>query len=115
MKALLYLSALLILCGCASQKWESPYPEVPTTVPPEKKHFYTERGIRYDAVEKNPKYKTIFQTIDAEVDASVKKAPYYGQFGFVHTFYAVKRRTLYWKYSIDWHSIADMNPNLCID
>src|SRR5688572_26251507 len=83
--------------GCAAKHWEHPYPPVPAGKSAGEKPWFRNGDFRHDAVERMAANRPVFQTIDEEVDRTVKSHPNYGKFGFSHTWSEVKRRTLYWK------------------
>ncbi len=123
MESLGAATTCLVMClpvGCATKAWEYPYPPVPAGKPPAERPWFSHGQLsdghfRHDAVERIPANQAVFQTIDKEVDQTVKSHPMNGTFGFAHTWSGVKRRILYWKYGVDWYSPADMTPGVIVD
>lgn len=75
----------------------------------------TKTGIKRDPVESDPRYKSIFKNIDAEVEQTLQDHPQRGSMGFVHLVWDTKKRILKQKYNIDWLSPAEMNPHILFD
>lgn len=71
--------------------------------------------LKRDPVEFDPRYRKIFQGIEAEVEQAVANDPRKGSMGFVHIRWEVKKRILKQKYNIDWLSPAEMNPQVLFD
>ncbi len=74
-----------------------------------------ESKLKHDPIEDDPKYKKIFETIDAEVNEILKDYPYRNRMGFGHVFWRTKKQLLKEKYGIDWKSEEEMNPNVIFD
>ena len=72
-------------------------------------------GLHYDPQEDDPRYAEIFKTIDAEVDQALAQDPRRGSMGFVHLVWETKKRILLKKYNINWHSPAELNPQVMFD
>jgi len=111
---------LLLLIGlscvaCSTRIWDYPFPTVPAGKSPDERSSFYEGHFRHDSVERDPKHKTVFANINAEVDEAVKRHPMRKQFGFSHTRSEVQRRILYWKYGIDWLPPASMTPWIMVD
>ena len=68
-----------------------------------------------DAVELDPKTKEVFAQIDAEVEAALVDNSHRGKIGFVHTFWAEKKKILKQKYKITWRSPGELNPLISYD
>lgn len=74
-----------------------------------------ESSILHDPIEDDPKYKNVFEIIDAEVDENLKDNPMRGGMGFCHVFWETKKKILKEKYGIPWKSPAEMNPHILFD
>lgn len=72
------------------------------------------RESRCDAKEYDTKYRGLIRQVNHEVEATMKKAGSYGQFGSCHTFWHLKKDKLREK-GIAWRSPADLNPNTNYD
>ena len=74
--------------------------------------------MEYDPVEDDPKYQSIFETIDDEVEALLAEEGYTLKtvgMGFCHMFWSAKGRVLKEKYGIEWKSPKEMNPGVLFD
>ena len=74
-----------------------------------------ESKLRHDPIEDDPKYKLIFEKIDAEVRDALKNDPHRNHRGAVHIFWNTKKYLLKEKYGIDWKSPGEMNPHVIFD
>jgi hypothetical protein len=74
-----------------------------------------ETVIKHNPIEDDPRYKTVFEKIDTEVNEALKDHPMRGKFGFVHVFWVTKKAILKNKYGIEWRSPAEMNPHILFD
>lgn len=72
-------------------------------------------GLYYDPVEDDPRYAEVFRKIDAEVQEALANHPQRGSMGFVHLVWETKKRILLQKYSIDWKTPAELNPQVMFD
>ncbi|SJZ76167.1 trypsin inhibitor domain-containing protein [Trichlorobacter thiogenes] len=72
-------------------------------------------GLYYDPVEDDPRYTEVFGKIDAEVKETLANHPQRGSMGFVHLIWETKKRILLQKYSIDWKTPAELNPQVMFD
>jgi len=72
-------------------------------------------GLYYDPVEDDPRYAEVFRKIDAEVKETLANHPQRGSMGFVHLIWETKKRILLQKYSIDWKTPAELNPQVMFD
>lgn len=72
-------------------------------------------SIAHDPVEKDPRYTSVFEGIDAEVDAILKDHPMRGRMGFCHIIWETKKEILKEKYGIPWKTPAEMNPHILFD
>lgn len=68
-----------------------------------------------DPIERDPKYKDIFERIDSEVWEDLKDNPYKDLFGFCHFFWNRKQEILKEKYNITWNTPPEMNPDEMFD
>jgi hypothetical protein len=71
--------------------------------------------ITHDSIEDDPNYKSVFASIDAEVDEKLKDHPMRGSMGYCHVFWDTKKKILREKYGIHWRSPAEMNPHILFD
>jgi hypothetical protein len=71
--------------------------------------------IAHDPIEKDPRYKSVFANIDAEVNEVLKDHPLRGRMGFCYTIWATKKEILKQKYGIPWKTPAEMNPHILFD
>ena len=95
-------------------------PDVPPTAKKTYVSAYDREGdivyeFKRDAVERDPRYKEIFDNIDKEVDQALLFHPMRGKLGYSHTVDAKKREILWKKYGIDWHPFSALNPNIMVD
>jgi len=72
-------------------------------------------GLRRDPVEDDPRYRSIFARIDAEVDALLADHPQRGAEGFCHVRWRAKQRLLSEKYGVTWRSPDELNPQVIFD
>ncbi len=72
-------------------------------------------GLYYDPVEDDPRYAEVFTKIDDEVKQALANDPKKGSMGFVHLVWQTKQRILKYKYTIDWRTPAELNPNVRFD
>jgi hypothetical protein len=72
-------------------------------------------SLAHDPVEDDPRYAAIFKGIDAEVAALLADHPQRGSMGFVNIVWETKQRLLKSKYGIDWHTPAELNPQVIFD
>ena len=72
-------------------------------------------GLYYDPVEDDPRYAEVFGKIDAEVKEALASHPQRGSMGFVHLIWETKKWILLQKYSIDWKTPAELNPQVMFD
>ena len=81
------------------------------------KHFYRDNilKLRHDAVELDPRYKSIFAVINDEVEEVLKNDKSRGKLGFVHIVWQTKKRILLEKYGIQWRSPTELNPGTMFD
>lgn len=68
-----------------------------------------------DPIERDPKYKDIFEKIDSEVWEELKDNRYKDSFGFCHFFWNRKQEILKKKYNINWKTPPEMNPDEMFD
>ncbi len=71
-----------------------------------------------DPVEDDPKYQSIFASIDDEVEASLAREGYSLEkvgMGFCHMFWSAKTGLLKEKYGIDWKPPSEMNSGVLFD
>jgi len=69
--------------------------------------------MEYSNTEDDPRYQSIFENIDAEVEAILTHKGYTSKVigeGWVELFCSAKQMLLKDKYGIDWTSEAQMNP-----
>lgn len=71
--------------------------------------------MKTDPIEKDPKYVSIFNSIDDEVEVDLKNHPLKDQMGFCHIFWDRKQELLKTKYGIKWRTPAEMNPDILFD
>lgn len=72
-------------------------------------------SIAHDPIEKDPRYRSVFANIDAEVDTILKDHPMRGRMGFCHIIWDTKKEILKEKYGIPWKTPAEMNPHILFD
>ncbi|MBN2397342.1 MAG: hypothetical protein JXI32_03100 [Deltaproteobacteria bacterium] len=72
-------------------------------------------SIAHDPIERDPRYKSVFANIDAEVDTVLKDHPLRGCMGFCHIIWETKKEILKEKYEIPWKTPAEMNPHILFD
>ena len=73
--------------------------------------------IKFDLIEKDPKYRDIFKKIDKEVEESIKDSPIYKTKpdGYALFFWNKKKALLRTKYGIDWKTPSELNPDVSFD
>jgi len=71
--------------------------------------------FKTDPIEKDPVFKEIFESIDKDVEESLKDHPLKGRIGYCHIFWEKKKKMLWKKYRIDWQTPAEMNPGTLFD
>lgn len=71
--------------------------------------------IAHDPIEDDPRYKSVFEGIDAEVDEILKDHPLRGRMGFCHIIWDTEKEILKQKYGISWKTPAEMNPHILFD
>lgn len=72
-------------------------------------------GLYYDPIEEDPRHAEVFTKIDDEVKEALADDPQRGSMGFVHLVWQTKKRILKYKYKIDWHTPAELNPQVMFD
>jgi len=72
-------------------------------------------SIAHDPIEDDPRYKSIFANIDAEVDEILKDHPLRGRTGFCHIIWDTKQGILRQKYGIPWKTPTEMSPHILFD
>jgi len=70
---------------------------------------------RVDPLETDPKYKNIFESIDAETTSALEKRHIFPQLGYCHAFWDMKKKILKRKYRLDWKSPSEINPSTSYD
>lgn len=77
----------------------------------------TRHGLKYDAIEDDPKYKEVINKAEEEAEKNISNLswPKKGQMGYCHVFWREKKRILKEKYGIDWKSPVDLNPYVKFD
>ena len=68
-----------------------------------------------DAIEQDPRYQSIVEQVNEEVDRALMFHPGRKKLGYVHVFNARKREILWNRYDIDWHPNTVFNPNIAVD
>ncbi|MFZ5807309.1 MAG: hypothetical protein ACOY3I_08910 [Verrucomicrobiota bacterium] len=76
---------------------------------------YAQSKPKRDPIEEDPRYKTIIEKVDQDVEASLKKDNMYGEMGSCHIFWARKKKILKERYNLDWKSPSEMNPQVEFD
>ena len=71
--------------------------------------------IAHDPIDNDPRYKSVFEGIDAEVDEILKDHPMRGRMGFCHIIWDTEKEILKQKYGIPWETPAEMNPHILFD
>lgn len=66
-----------------------------------------------DPVEQTIEYKQIENELEKLIDERLKNFP--RSLGYCHMYWGVKKSILRDKYNIDWHSPAELNPNILFD
>ncbi len=69
----------------------------------------------HDPIENDPRYKSVFAGIDAEVDEILRDHPLRGRMGFCYTIWDTKKGILKQKYGIPWKTPAEINPHILFD
>ena len=72
-------------------------------------------GLYYDPVEDDPRYTEVFRKIDTEVKEALADHPQRDSMGFVHLVWEAKKRILLQKYSINWRTPTELNPQVRFD
>jgi hypothetical protein len=68
--------------------------------------------LRVDPVEKNPKYKDAFKTVEELVKKEIGAG---GYMGYCHKYWHYKKKYLKELFNIDWKSPAELNPDTKFD
>lgn len=76
---------------------------------------YEKGGLYHDKVELTDKYKAVIEVVEKEVDDMLKNHPSYKQMGYCHFFWEKKKKILKDKYSIEWRSPSELNPETSFD
>lgn len=71
-------------------------------------------GHYYDPIEDDPSLRQILTAADEEALKACPR-PRGRLMGYIHGFWATKKRILKEKYGVDWRSPAEMNPNVAFD
>lgn len=73
--------------------------------------------IKFDMIEKDPKYRDVFKKIDKEVEESIKNDPIFKNRpdGYALYFWNKKKALLKNKYNIDWKTPSELNPGVLFD
>ena len=71
--------------------------------------------LKHDLLEDKEEYKKIFETIDDEVEKILESRGVKKSLGYTNIFDRTKKILLKEKYSIDWKTLAEMNPDIKID
>lgn len=66
-----------------------------------------------DPIEQDPKYKEIFEKVEAELELHFCETE--RCLGFCHRYWGLKKEILWKKYKIDWRSPAELNPDTLYD
>lgn len=70
-------------------------------------------GFKYDPIEDDPKFKSIIEAAEKEVEVELANEP--KVMGYCHQYWETKKRILKEKYGIDWKSPSEMNPDVLFD
>ena len=71
--------------------------------------------LEHDPIEKDERYKEIFEQVDKEVKELLEKKGVQKELGYVHIYEGLKKDILKKKYNIDWKTTKEMNPDVLID
>jgi hypothetical protein len=66
-----------------------------------------------DPLEDVPELRRAFRQASLEAHSKTKRHD--GHLGAIHLYWDEKKRILKEKYSIDWMTPAELNPNICYD
>ena len=70
-------------------------------------------ALNHDPLENDPRFQDIIA--QAEREAELKLADTPQGLGYCHLFWATQKQILIEKYGIDWHTPAEMNPDVLFD
>jgi hypothetical protein len=100
----------------ARKKWDlAGHSSRHTRIPQPRDFKDISRPERHDPIEDDPKYASIFRSIDDETTAALEKKQIYPSLGYCHTFWVTKQKLLRKKYGLDWKSPSELNPATCYD
>jgi hypothetical protein len=69
--------------------------------------------MQVDTQENDPKYKEIFESVEAELEKKFHNVR--RSLGFCHLYWGEKKAILWKKHGIDWKSPSEMNPDTLFD
>lgn len=72
-------------------------------------------GIKNDPIENTPQFLKVVEEVNAEVTTALKEQGLEKKLGYIHQFWALKKKILKEKYDIDWKSPREMNPQVIFD
>jgi len=79
-------------------------------------NFYEKDGLLRDRIELDPKFRRVEAEIDAAADKELEARGLnrigMGRFYFHEQF---KKKVLKERYGIEWRTLSEMNPEVCID
>ncbi len=127
MKALLLFVVSFALFGCVTKQWyrnadrlivSGVLPAEPTISAQTESDGWTRRTVTWpdeirDPLEKVPEFEAAFR--QATLFANLRTREFEGQLGYVHRYWAEKKRFLRERYEIDWKTPAELNPDINYD
>ena len=108
MRTILFLALCLSLCSCVHPKL------IGSGVQP-RDFKDISRPERHDPIEDDPRFSSVFQSIDDETTAALERKQVFPGLGYCHTFWATKRIILRKKYGLEWKSPSELNPATIYD